>query len=432
LNFASTPLLLILALLVLLLIVAFSSGTEVAMLSVNRFRIRHRAQSGDRQARALERLLQKPDEWLGANLVILAAASVFASAIATILAQRTGERYAVPLAGVLLTLIVIVFCELAPKIYAAAKPEGVALHAAGVYRVLVGVARPALWLTNKLAYGFLRVFGVGRETRSDQSLSAEELRTVVTEAAPVIPARHRQMLLSILDLGRITVNDIMVPRQEIAGIDLSERWEDILAQLRQTPHTRLPVYEGELDNLIGLLHMKRVAQELVRGTFTRERLIEVARGREAYFVPEGTALNVQLGHFQRNRRRFAFVVNEYGDIEGLVTLEDILEEIVGEFTTDPATITHKDVHLERPGVYIVNASATIRALNRALGWQLPTGGPKTVNGLLLEHLETIPDSGTMVRVGNYEFEVLQIADNAIRTVRVRAPLTEKAAVADAS
>ena len=248
---------------------------------------------------------------------------------------------------------------------------------------------------------------------------------MVTEAAPVIPARHRQMLLSILDLGRITVNDIMVPRQEIAGIDLSERWEDILAQLRTTPHTRLPVYEGELDNLIGLLHMKRVAQELVRGTFTRERLIEVARGREAYFVPEGTALNVQLGHFQRNRRRFAFVVNEYGDIEGLVTLEDILEEIVGEFTTDPATITHKDVHLERPGVYIVNASATIRALNRALGWQLPTGGPKTVNGLLLEHLETIPDSGTMVRVGNYEFEVLQIADNAIRTVRVRPPAVVK-------
>jgi Mg2+/Co2+ transporter CorB len=425
LNVASRPLLLILVLLLLLLIVAFSSGTEVAMLSVNRFRIRHRAQSGDRQARALERLLQKPDDWLGANLVILAGASVFASAIATILAERTGERYAVPLAGVLLTIIVIVFCELAPKIYAAAKPEGVALHAAGIYRVLVGVARPALWLTNTLAYGFLRIFGVGRETRSDLSLSAEELRTVVTEAAPVIPARHRQMLLSILDLGRITVNDIMVPRQEIAGIDVSERWEDILAQLRQTPHTRLPVYEGELDNLIGLLHMKRVAQELVRGTFTRERLIEVARGREAYFVPEGTSLNVQLGHFQRNRRRFAFVVNEYGDIEGLVTLEDILEEIVGEFTTDPATITHKDVHQERPGVYIVNASATIRALNRALSWQLPTGGPKTVNGLLIEHLETIPDSGTMVRVGNYEFEVLQIADNAIRTVRVRPPAVVK-------
>ncbi len=244
---------------------------------------------------------------------------------------------------------------------------------------------------------------------------------MVSEAAPVIPARHREMLLSILDLGRITVGDVMIPRQEIAGIDVNESWEDILDLLRQTPHTRLPVYEGELDDLIGVLYMKRVANELVRGTLSRERLLELARSREPYFVPEGTPLNVQLGHFQRNRRRFAFVVNEYGGIEGLVTIEDILEEIVGEFTTDPATVTHKDVHVERPGVFIVNASATIRALNRALGWQLPTGGPKTVNGLLLEHLETIPDSGTMVRVGNYEFEVLQIADNAIRTVRVRAP-----------
>jgi Mg2+/Co2+ transporter CorB len=418
LNLASTaPLLL--ALLILLLIVAFSSGTEVAMLSVNRYRIRHRADAGSGTARTLERLLQKPDDWLGANLVILAAASVFASAIATILAQRTGYRYAVPLTGALLTVVVIVFCELAPKIYAASNPEGVALHAAGIYRVLVLVARPALWLTNMLAYGLLRVFGVGRRGSSTPTLSAEELRTVVTEAAPVIPQRHRQMLLSILDLGHVTVNDIMIPRQEISGIDVNENWEDILADLRQTPHTRLPVYEGELDNLIGLLHMKRVANELVRGTLNRERLIEIARSREPYFVPEGTPLSVQLGYFQRNRRRFAFVVNEYGDIEGLVTLEDILEEIVGEFTTDPATVTHKDVHAEQPGVFIVNASATIRALNRALGWQLPTGGPKTVNGLLLEHLETIPDTGTMVRVGNYEFEVLQIGDNAIRTVRVR-------------
>jgi Mg2+/Co2+ transporter CorB len=426
LNLASTTPLLF-ALLLLLIVVAFSSGTEVAMLSVNRYRIRHRAQQGSATARVLERLLTKPDEWLGANLVILAGASVFSSSVATILAQRSGYRYAVPTAAVVLTIIVIVFCELAPKIYAASNPEGVALHAAPIYRVLVLVARPALWLTNTLAYGFLRLFGVGRTASSAQALNADELRTVVSEAAPVIPARHRQMLLSILDLGRITVNDIMIPRQEIAGIDVSESWEDILAQLRQTPHTRLPVYEGELDNLVGLLHMKRVANELVRGTLTRERLIEIARTREPYFVPEGTALNVQLGFFQRNRRRIAFVVNEYGDIEGLVTLEDILEEIVGEFTTDPATVTHKDVHQERPGVYIVNGSATIRALNRALGWQLPTDGPKTVNGLLLEHLETIPDAGTMVRVGNYEFEVLQMADNAVRTVRVRPPALLKTA-----
>jgi Mg2+/Co2+ transporter CorB len=350
---------------------------------------------------------------------------VFASSIATILAQRTGYSVAVPITGFLLTVVVIVFCELTPKIYAATYPEFVALSAAHIYRALVLVARPALWLTNKLAYGVLRLFGVGKTTRADQALSSEELRTVVAEAGPLIPPRHRQMLLSILDLGQVTVNDIMIPRQEISAIDVQENWDDILDQLRQTPHTRLPVYDGELDKLIGILHMKRVAQELARGTLTRERLIEVASSREPYFVPESTPLTVQLSQFQRNRRRLAFVVNEYGDIEGLVTLEDILEEIVGEFTTDPATVMHKDIHAEKPGVFIVNASATIRALNRALQWHLPTDGPKTINGLLLEQLETIPDPGTTLKVGDYQFEVLQIADNAIRTVRVYAPVSDE-------
>ena len=423
-NYAPTTALLC-ALLFLLTIIAFSSGTEVAMLSVNRYRVKHRAHQGQRTAKLLERLLQKPDDWLGANLVILAAASVFASSIATILAQRTSYIYAVPLTGFLLTVIVIVFCELTPKIYAASYPETVALSAAHIYRALVLIARPLLWFTNKMAYGLLRIFGVGRTTRADQTLSTEELRTVVAEAGPLIPARHRQMLLSILDLGQVTVNDIMIPRQEISAIDVQENWDDILDQLRQTPHTRLPVYDGELDRLLGILHMKRVAQELARGILTRERLIEVARNREPYFVPESTSLTVQLSHFQRNRRRLAFVVNEYGDIEGLVTLEDILEEIVGEFTTDPATVMHKDIHAERPGVFIVNASATIRAVNRALQWNLPTDGPKTVNGLLLEQLETIPESGTTLKVADYQFEVLQIADNAIKTVRIHAPATDE-------
>jgi len=421
-------LILLVSLLVLLIVIAFSSGTEVAMLSVNRYRIRNRAQKGERSAKLLEKLLSKPDDWLGANLVILAAASVFASAVATILAQRTGHPYAVPIVGAALTVVMIVFCELAPKIYAATHPEPVALSSSYIYRGLVLVARPALWVTNRLAYAFLRIFGVVRTSRVDQTLSSEELRTVVAEAGPMIPARHRQMLLSILDLGSITVNDIMIPRHDIAAIDVDENWEDLLDKLRQTPHTRLPVYDSELDNCLGILHMKRVAHELARGTLTRDRLIEIARNREPYYVPEGTPLNVQLSNFQRNRRRLAFVVNEYGDIEGLVTLEDILEEIVGEFTSDPATITHKDIHPEKPGVFIVNASATIRALNRALGWQLPTDGPKTVNGLLVERLEAIPEPGTMLKVDGYAFEVLQTGDNTIKTVRVRA-VAEKGAAA---
>jgi len=407
------------ALVVLLLLIAFSSGTEVAMLSANRYKIRAAAKAGKRTAKALDALLAKPDNWLGANLVLLALASVAASSIATLLAQRTQYEHAIPVTMGVLSVFMIVFCELAPKIYASLKPDPVALSSTYIYKMLVFVMAPISWFTNKAAYGFLRIFGV-KPTRADGStMSTEELRSVVAEAGPMIPTRHRQMLLSILDLEHITVNDIMIPRQDIASIDVDDNWEDILDQLRQTPHTRLPCHAGELDNLIGIVHMKRVAQELARDTLTRERLIELAKAREPYFVPEGTALTVQLNQFQRNRRRMAFVVDEYGDIQGFVTLEDILEEIVGEFTTDPATVTHKHVHREGPGVFIVNASATIRALNRSLGWQLPTDGPKTLNGLLVEQLETLPEAGAHVSVGEYQFEVLQIGENTIRTVRAQ-------------
>jgi Mg2+/Co2+ transporter CorB len=407
------------ALVVLLLLIAFSSGTEVAMLSANRYKIRAAAKSGKRTAKALDSLLSKPESWLGANLVILALASVAASSIVTLLAQRTRYEHAVPIAAGTLAVFMIVFCELAPKIYAALKPDPVALNSTYIYKVLVIVMTPFSWLSNRAAYGFLRLFGVKPVSDTGQAMSPDELRSVVAEAGPMIPTRHRQMLLSILDLEHVTVNDIMVPRQEIASINVDDDWEDILDQLRNTPHTRLPLHEGELDNLVGIVHMKRVAQELARDTLTRERLVEIARAREPYFVPEGTSLTVQLNQFQRTRRRLAFVVDEYGDIQGFVTLEDILEEIVGEFTTDPATVTHKHVHREAPGVFIINASATIRALNRSLGWQLPTDGPKTLNGLLVEKLETLPESGAEVVIGEYQFEVLQIGENTVRTVRAR-------------
>jgi Mg2+/Co2+ transporter CorB len=407
------------ALVVLLLLIAFSSGTEVAMLSANRYKIRAAAKAGKRTAKALDALLSKPDSWLGANLVVLALASVAASSIATLLAQRTNYPHAIPITMAVLSVFMIVFCELAPKIYASLKPDPVAMSSTYIYKVLIFVMAPISWFANKAAYAFLRMFGVKPVTESGQAMSPDELRSVVAEAGPMIPTRHRQMLLSILDLEHVTVNDIMIPRQDIASINIEDNWEDVLDQLRQTPHTRLPLHEGELDNLLGIIHMKRVAQELARDTLSRERLIEIAKAREPYFVPEGTSLTVQLTNFQRNRRRLAFVVDEYGDVQGFVTLEDILEEIVGEFTTDPATVTHKHVHRESPGVFIVNAGATVRAVNRSLGWQLPVDGPKTLNGLLLEKLETIPEAGDTVEIGEYHFEVVQIGENTVRTVRAR-------------
>jgi len=415
----TTPVLLWL-LLLMLFAVAFASGTEVAMLSANRYRMRTLAATGDQRARILETLLAKPDEWLGANLIVLTLASAGATTIATILAVRSGNYYALIFPTLIIPIVMLVFCELAPKIYAAIRADAVALMAAPIYRVMVKIARPGVSLANWAAYRMLKIFGVIKKyNRETAQLSPEELRMIVNESGPMVPQRHRNMLLSILDLERTTVNDIMIPRQEISGIDLENDWERILEQLRQTPHTRLPVYEGDIDNMIGLLHMKRVAQELARGALDREKLRDLALQQEPYFVPEAASLTVQLANFQRSRRRFAFVVDEYGDILGLVTLEDILEEIVGEFTTDPATISHKDIYRESNEVYIVNASATIRALNRSLSWQLPTDGPKTLNGLLLEKLETIPNAGITVEMGELEMEVLQITDNAIRTVRVR-------------
>jgi Mg2+/Co2+ transporter CorB len=299
-------------------------------------------------------------------------------------------------------------------------PERLALPAAYIYTPLLYLLYPFVWATNLLANGVLRLLGAS-SLQASNSLSSEELRTVVAEAGALIPHRHQQMLVSILDLENATVEDIMVPRTEIVGIDVDDDWDRVLEQLRQSQHTRLPVYEGEIDRIIGVLHMKRVVHELARGRLDRAGLIEAANTRDAYFVPSGTTLNTQLLNFQRDKRRIAFVVDEYGDIQGLVTLEDILEEIVGEFTTDPATMMHKDVHREADGSFVANASTTVRALNRSMRWNLPTDGPKTLNGLIVEFLETIPEPGTTLKLADYMLEVLQTSENAIKTVRIRPP-----------
>jgi Mg2+/Co2+ transporter CorB len=248
-------------------------------------------------------------------------------------------------------------------------------------------------------------------TRSAQRPSA-------ASAEPVAATDRSQLADKMLGLDAISVEDIMIPRGEIAFVDVSDDWDTILDVLRSTPHTRLPVCQGNLDNIVGILHMKKVARAMVRGDFDRDQLLELAREREAYFVPEGTTLDVQLLNFKRDRRRIALVVDEYGDIQGLVTLEDILEEIVGEFTSAPATL-HKDIHRDSDGSYVVNGSINARVLNRTLGWNLPTDGPRTLNGLIVEYLETLPQAGTMLRLGDLTIEILQTVDNSVKTARIR-------------
>jgi Mg2+/Co2+ transporter CorB len=404
----------------LLILAAFFAGSETALMSLNRYRLRHRASEGSRGARLAEALLARPDRLIGLILFLSTMVNVAAPILVGFIALRVGGEFLVAFGAALLAFVLLIFCEVAPKTFGALHPERLALPAAYIYTPLLLLLYPFVWFTNLLANGVLRMFGVSRQVAAN-SLSSEELRTVVAEAGAMIPRRHQQMLVSILDLENATVEDIMVPRNEIVGIDIDDDWDRIMEQLRQSQHTRLPVYQSEIDRIIGLLHMKQVVHELARGHLDLDNLTAAAQAREPYFVPSGTTLNTQLLNFQRNKRRMAFVVDEYGDIQGLVTIEDILEEIVGEFTTDPATMMHKDVHAEADGSYVASASATIRALNRSMRWNLPTDGPKTLNGLIVEFLETIPEPGTTLKMANYMLEVLQTGDNAIKTVRIRPP-----------
>jgi Mg2+/Co2+ transporter CorB len=410
------------ALAALLILAAFFAGSETALMSLNRYRLRHMAAEGSRSARLAEALLKRPDRLIGLILLLSTLVNVAAPMLVGYIALRLGGgEFFVAFGAAILAVVLLIFCEVAPKTYGALHPERLALPAAYIYTPLLFLLYPFVWFTNLLANGVLRLFGVSRQVAAN-SLSSEELRTVVAEAGAMIPRRHQQMLVSILDLENATVEDIMVPRNEIVGIDIDDDWDRILEQLRQSQHTRLPVYQGEIDRIIGLLHMKQVVHELARGHLDEDTLTAAAQAREPYFVPSGTTLNTQLLNFQRNKRRMAFVVDEYGDIQGLVTIEDILEEIVGEFTTDPATMMHKDVHAEADGSFVASASATIRALNRSMRWNLPTDGPKTLNGLIVEFLETIPEPGTTLKMADYMLEVLQTSDNAIKTVRIRPPL----------
>jgi Mg2+/Co2+ transporter CorB len=398
----------------LLVLSAFFSGSETALMSLNRYQLRHKAREGHRGAVLAERLLKRPDRLiglilLGNNLVNFSAASLVA-----IIALKMGGQPAVALGTLILTLVVLIFSEAAPKTLAALYPERLAFPAALIYYPLLKITYPIVWLTNVASNGVLHLFGVRGSDARSHSLSQEELRTIVHEAGSRISNRYRRMLTSILDLEKVTVDDVMVPHNEIVGIDLDNDIGDIERVVEESDHTRLPVYRDNIDQVIGILHMRRLAT-LAQRSFDQDTLIELLD--EPYFVPEGTPLSTQLVQFQRRRKRIALVVDEYGDIQGIVTLEDILEEIVGEFTTDPGD-NDDDVIKDGANTWLVDGTANIRELNRSQDWELPTDGPKTINGLILEMLETIPDPRTCLKINGYPFEIIESDDTRIRTVRV--------------
>jgi Mg2+/Co2+ transporter CorB len=405
-------------LIVLLVLSALFSSTETALMSLNRYRLRHLARTGHRSAKLAEQLLERPDRIIGLILLGNNAANLAAAALATMIALRLGGESAVLAGTLILTVVVLIFSEVAPKTLAALHPTKIALPAALVYYPLLKLAYPAVWLINLMANGMLRLLGLRQQNVGPSALSAEELRTVVAEAGVMVPRRHQRMLLSVLDLDAITVDDVMVPRQEIVGIDLDRDWQQNLALIQTTQHQRLPVYRDDIDNIIGVVRIRQLLPDLAKGALTEQRLLE--HTREAYFVPEGTPLNKQLLNFQQQKRRSAFVVDEYGDVQGLITTEDILREIVGELESEPV-LSEVGVTRESDSSYLVDASTNIRRLNRLMNWDLPTDGPKTLNGLIIEHLETIPPSGTALVVNGYPIEILDTTEHGIKQVRVVTP-----------
>ena len=407
---------------VLLLLSACFSGSETALMSLNRYQLRHKAREGHHGARVAEKLLKKPGRVIGLILLGNNLVNIFAASLVALVAFEMGGQSAVAIGSLIMTLIILIFAEAAPKTLAALYPERVAFPAAIIYYPLLKITYPLVWLTNTAANGVLFLFGVRTGDSELQALTREELRTVVFEAGSRISSRYRQMLLSILDLEKVTVDDVMVPHNEIVGIDLEDDDTDIEAIIRGSQHTRLPVFRDSIDQVVGILHLRKLAN-LATQKLNKDTLQQLLA--EPYFVPEGTPLSTQLVQFQRRRERVAMVVDEYGDIQGIVTLEDILEEIVGEFTTDPAD-DEVDVVNEGPDSFLVDASANIREINRSQEWQLPTDGPKTINGLIVEFLETIPQPGTSLIIDGYPIEIVEADDNRIRSVRIgeRNPFAE--------
>jgi len=394
---------------------AYFSGTETAMMSLNRYRLKHKVKQRHRGARKANRMLRRPDRLLGVILVGNNLVNFTAATIATVIGLRMFGDLGVLLAPWVLTLTFLIFAEVAPKTLAAQHSEGWSFRSVYALEPLLRLLYPAVAFVNWISNGLVRPFMPKQDDSSD-NLSTEELKTVVNEGADAVGERQT-MLVRLLELESVSVNDIMVPRSEIVAIDIDEDIADIVALTATSQHTLLPVYKESINNVVGILHLRRLARLLNSEEFSKADLMQLTR--EPYYVPEATPLHTQLLNFQKERQRIALVVDEYGDVQGIVTLEDILEEIVGEFTSDFASKMPEISPVEDDDAYVIDGGAVLRDINRALRWTLPTAGPKTLNGLVLEHLETIPESNLCLQIEEYQIETLHIKDNMIKNLKLR-------------
>lgn len=411
----SHPLVLWLTLVVLLLVSAFFSGSETGMMSLNRYRLRHQRKKSA-GARRAAKLLEKPDRLIGLILVGNNAVNILAAIIANMLAiLYVGEAAAPWVATASLTITVLVFSEVTPKTIAAQNPEWFAFRASHVLKPLLQLLTPLVWLVNKLTNAVISLLGFDPNKDRDDGLDTEELKSLVDVSGHKLSDSNQGMLKGILDLENVTVEDIMIPRNEIKGLDLEDSIEELMNTIVASEYTRQPLYEGDINNIIGIFHVRKANHLLRSEQVTHNALKRFAE--DVYFIPEGTTLTQQLLNFKKNRHRFAVVVDEYGEVQGLVTLEDILEEIVGDFTTNTADEV-EEVIPRTDGSYEIYGVATIREINKATGWALPTDGPKTLNGLALEQLESIPDGNVSFMIGAYRFETAQINETMVKTAIV--------------
>jgi Mg2+/Co2+ transporter CorB len=404
-----------LILLILIVLSGFFSGSETGLMAMNRYRLRHLANKGNRGARIAQHLLKKPDRLIGMILLGNNLVNILAASIATVIAMRTFGVNGIWISTLVMTVVVLIFAEVAPKTVAALHPERIAMPASFVLVVLLRLFLPIVWLVNGFANLLLKPFGIKTDVEALERLNREELRTLLQEGGQ-ISDEHQRMLVNILDLEQAVVDDVMVPRGDIVGIDLDDDWDHILEQLTQTIYTRLPVFREDVDQVEGFLHIRTIISKLAHGSMTYEDLKKSVR--QPYFVPEGTPLTQQLLEFQKRERRIGLVVDEYGDIQGLVTLDDILEEIVGEYTREKRGRSRMIRKLD-DGNYLVDGAASVRSLNRRMNWNLPHDEAHTVSGLLIEQLEAIPAGRASVRVGDHIMTILDIKDNMIFKVLVK-------------
>jgi Mg2+/Co2+ transporter CorB len=398
----------------LLVLSSFFSGSETALMSLNRYRLRHLAKSGHRGARLAQRLLEQPDRLIGLILLGNNFVNIMASALATVAAIQIAGDAGILVGTMVLTVVVLIFAEVAPKTLAAYHPERFGFPAAYILTPLLRLTRPIVWVINRVAGGVLWLLRVRPRSDLVDQLSPEELRTLLAEGGGMIRPRNRRMLLNILELDELSVDEVMVPRREIEGIDLDEPFDRILDQLRNFPYSRIPIYRDSIDKVSGVLNPRQLIPDL--GKALDVATLE-ARARKPYFIPSGTPLTRQLAEFQKRGRRMAMVVDEYGDLLGLVTIEDILEEIVGEFTTEPVGSLRRIEKLP-DGSIRADGRARVRVLNRRLGWELPTDGASTLNGLILEAREGLPEEDSEFDLYGMHVRLERVEDNVAAEVRI--------------